>query len=172
MELWLPYEKHMVIHGYWPDMSPQLISSEEFKDFFQGIDDQVRRMELRSINAANVESEAMEDDTLSSTSVPHERGLPLDVVRHIWLDHIFMEVDFTLALPGLEYLSNLEATRRATLRDVAERLQIKGFTCPTVLRRNPHAQKWIEKMNTRESRIQSLYATLFINLRIWVSCLR
>jgi hypothetical protein len=81
----------------------------------------------------------------------------------------YEKVDFGQALTALDYLRDLESTRRATLRNTAARLGITRGTWRTVLAENPDALKWVELVQKYELMIEQGYAAIFIDIRIWVS---
>jgi hypothetical protein len=99
-------------------------------------------------------------------------GLPpaviLNTVKRI-LQKDYNKVDFSNALTALDYLRDLELTRRAKLRTAAVRLNITLQTWRAVLADNPDALKWIELIQKYELIIEEGYAKIFIDLRIWVS---
>ncbi len=99
-------------------------------------------------------------------------GLPvvviLNTVKRI-LQKDYNKVEFSNALTALDYLRDLELTRRAKLRTAAERLDITLQTWRAVLADNPDALKWIELIQKYELVIEEGYAKIFIDLRLWVS---
>lgn len=101
------------------------------------------------------------------------KGLPPDFVRNLCLNRIFTEpwetADLKLALTGLDYLSNLEGTRRMALRDAAHRLHINEYNWREVLDGNYHARSWVCSIEQQEEKIEQFYSTLYVDLRIWVS---
>ncbi|PMD16726.1 hypothetical protein NA56DRAFT_545259, partial [Hyaloscypha hepaticicola] len=100
----------------------------------------------------------------------NRNGLPvvviLNTVERI-LQKDYNKVDFSNALTALDYLRDLELTRRAKLRTAAERLGITLETWRAVLTDNPDALKWIELIQKYELIIEEGYANIFIDLRIW-----
>jgi hypothetical protein len=110
----------------------------------------------------------------------HERreskGLPPDFVGNLCLNRIFTEpwgkADLKHALTGLDYLSNLECTRRTALREAAQRLRINEYNWQRVLTENNEARAWIYSIQEQEDEIELYYSTLWVDLRIWVSCPR
>lgn len=100
------------------------------------------------------------------------KGLPvvviLNTVKRI-LQQDYKKVDFGHALTALDYLRDLELTRRAKLRNAAERLNITLQTWRAVLADNPDALRWIELVQKYELIIEEGYANIFIDIRIWVS---
>jgi hypothetical protein len=168
----------MIIHGYWPPISRKSIDSREHKAYFGGADEYVKEMETRSGKATNTESGTKEDETPKDKTFDYDlvsqgSGLPLDVVRHLCLECIFVdsarEGKFPLAVTGLEYLTNLEAARRESLRQLTGCLRLNTTKGQQGMKRNLYAQRFLERMMSKERKIQPLYAKLFVNLRIWVS---
>jgi hypothetical protein len=101
------------------------------------------------------------------------KGLPSDFVGNICLNRIFTEpwedADLTHALTGLDYLNNLECTRRTALREAAQRLRINEDTWQSVLANNNEARAWVHFIQEQEDEIEQCYSTLWVDLRIWVS---
>lgn len=101
------------------------------------------------------------------------RGLPTDFVGNLCLNRIFTEpweaADLKHALTGLDYLSNLESTRRTALREAAQRLHITERTWRDALFDNREAASWIYSIHQQEGQIEVYYSTLFVDLRVWVS---
>jgi len=104
--------------------------------------------------------------------LPYVRGLPVDFVRKCCLDQIFLptfeEVAFPQALTGIDYLQDLEYTRRTSFRNAARRLGIREDNWRYVLGSDPGALSWIEDIQRDEPLIEDYYAKTFVNLRIWV----
>lgn len=99
-------------------------------------------------------------------------GLPPSFVQKFCLDDVFTadyeDADFSQALAGLDYIRDLEVTRRASLREAAQRLGITKETWMEVLVADPDAYQWVENMQALEVEISTYYAAIFIDLRIWV----
>lgn len=98
-------------------------------------------------------------------------GLPPGFVQKLCLDIFaedYEEADFSQALAGLDYIRDLEVTRRASLREAAQRLGITKENWREILADDPDAKKWVENMQALEVDIATYYATIFIDLRIWV----
>jgi len=116
------------------------------------------------------------------------------VVRSLMVE--YNEVDFAQALTAIDYLRDLELTRRKDLRDAAKRLCITKYNWRDVLTDNREARyvyfflmlsstysvllkmssklitiscrKWVQKVESEESATEQWYANIFIGLRIWV----
>jgi hypothetical protein len=101
------------------------------------------------------------------------RGLPPDFVGNLLLNRIFTEpleaADFKNALTGLDYLSNLECTRRAALSEAAHRLQITEHNWRDVLANSDGARSWVHSIQDQERQVELYYSSLWVDLRIWVS---
>lgn len=99
-------------------------------------------------------------------------GLPHWFVKGLCLKSIFheeyKECDFTQALTGLDYLRDIEVTRRVSLREAALRLGITKENWRDVLAEDPDAKQWMENMQALELDVALYYATIFVDLRIWV----
>ncbi|KAG4428153.1 hypothetical protein IFR05_016363, partial [Cadophora sp. M221] len=104
---------------------------------------------------------------------PQDRpmGLPAHFIRKYCLDQVFVkdfgDVNFGHALTALDYLRDLEFTRRSTLRKAAITLEINQLNWRRVLAGNPSALKWVDQTQGNELRIEILYSNLFLDLRIW-----
>jgi hypothetical protein len=107
-------------------------------------------------------------------------GVPIKVQKRIPALHVlnfvrkafpekYEKVQFEHGLTALDYLRDLEFTRRDKLRQAAERLDITLETWKSVLADYPDALKWIELVQKYELIIEEGYANIFIDLRIWVS---
>jgi hypothetical protein len=100
------------------------------------------------------------------------RGLPVDLIRKCCLDRIFLSkfegVEFSQALTGIDYLQDLEYTRRTAFRNAARRLGIREDNWKSVLRNDPGALSWIEDIQEDEQLIEGYYAKTFVKLRVWV----
>jgi len=107
--------------------------------------------------------------------VRESKGLPPDFVGNYCFNRIFTETweeaDLTHALTGLDYLTNLECTRRTALQEVAQRLRINEDTWQSVLADNSEATTWMLRMRKQEDQIDLCYSSLWIDLRVWVSFL-
>jgi hypothetical protein len=99
-------------------------------------------------------------------------GLPPSFVQKLCLNTIFAEEyeesDFVQALTGLDYIRDLEVTRRASLREAAQRLGITKENWREVLAEDPDAKQWVENMQALELDVATYYATIYVDLRIWV----
>ena len=80
-------------------------------------------------------------------------------------------VDFTQALTALDYLGNLDNTRR---KELARALQRLGLDKSVVDDRNgiisadPRVSEWVKDMQEKEKKVQAYYTQVYIGLRRWV----
>ena len=99
-------------------------------------------------------------------------GLPPSFVQKLCLNTIFAESyersDFAQALAGLDYIRDLELTRRTSLREAAQRLGITKENWRGVLVVDPDAKQWVENMQALELDVTTYYASIYVDLRIWV----
>lgn len=113
------------------------------------------------------------DFSAGSRSKSQIGSLPPSFVQKLCLNNIFMEqyekADFSLALQGLDYIRNLEANRRNSLREAAQRLGITKDTWREVLYQDFDAKQWVMNMQALEVDIAAYYAAIFVDLRVWVS---
>lgn len=109
---------------------------------------------------------------LSEDTRQSQKGLPaafiLSTCKRIFQKE-YEDVEFGQALTALDYLRDLEITRRATLRSAAARLRITRDTWKAVLAENADALKWVELVQKYELMIEEGYAAIFVDIRIWVS---
>jgi hypothetical protein len=100
------------------------------------------------------------------------KGFPVQFIRHV-CRHVFAKeyesVDFTQALTCIDYLRDLERTRRSALRDAALRLGIERGNWRMILADEPEAYRWVSAVQKQELVIEASYAAIFLDLRIWVS---
>jgi hypothetical protein len=100
------------------------------------------------------------------------KGFPVHFVRHVCekvFSKEYSDVDFSQALTCIDYLRDLECTRRTALRDAALRLGIDKESWRTILADEPEAYQWVSSVQKQELVIESSYAATFLDLRIWVS---
>ncbi|KAH6677376.1 hypothetical protein B0J14DRAFT_341158 [Halenospora varia] len=99
------------------------------------------------------------------------QGFPPKFIQDLCLKKVFLkkykEVDFNQALTGLDYLRDLEVTRRKALREAAIKLGITKDTWRAILLEDPAAYKWVQRVQEHELEIEGYYADIFIDLRIW-----
>lgn len=104
-------------------------------------------------------------------SKPH-KSYPLSFVRDLCLDKVFPanyeKALFDRALQALDYLQNMECTRRTVLREAAMKLGIRRDNWRDVLSEDRDAYQWVKKVQKQELEIESYYAQAFVDLRIWV----
>jgi hypothetical protein len=110
----------------------------------------------------------------SDTSNPSSRvkGFPVQFVQQVCrkvFTQQYEDIDFSQALTCIDYLRDLECTRRTALRDVALRLGIEKENWRVILADAPEAYRWVSSVQKQELVIESLYAAIFVDLRIWVS---
>lgn len=100
------------------------------------------------------------------------QGLPPEVVRKLLLSNMFRanfeDVDFQQALAGLDYLRDIEETRRCSQREATAKLKITADNWREVLCESPDAMAWVERVLNEETTIEGYYARISVNLRIWV----
>lgn len=100
------------------------------------------------------------------------QGLPPEVVSKLLLSNMFRlnfeDVDFQQALAGLDYLRDLEETRRCSQREATARLKITAENWKHVLCGNADAMAWVERVLNEETTVEGYYARISVNLRIWV----
>jgi hypothetical protein len=119
-------------------------------------------------------NEALLDIDFASFGIPDksQKRLPilviLNTVRRVFPQK-YENVDFGHALTALDYLRDLEFTRRDKLRHATDRLNISLRSWKSVLADNPDALRWIELVQKYELIIEEGYANIFIDIRIWVS---
>jgi len=81
----------------------------------------------------------------------------------------FEDAKFEHGLTALDYLRDLEFTRREKMRKAAEQLHINLDTWKSILAAYPDALRWVGIVQKYELIIEEGYAAIFIDLRIWVS---
>ena len=82
-------------------------------------------------------------------------------------------VDFTQALTAMDYLKDLDNRRKRELTGALQRLGVDRETLERpnedLGKRYPRVIQWVEEMQEKEGRVESLYTQLYIGLRRWVS---
>lgn len=100
------------------------------------------------------------------------RGMPVSFVKTFCLEKVFLPkyegVEFGLALPAIDYLHDLECTRRRTLCEAAKRLSITKDNWQYVLTDDRDALAWVKDAQSESMALETSYAALFVGLRIWV----
>lgn len=99
------------------------------------------------------------------------KALPIEFIVkfcHNVFIHDYENVDFGQALTCLDYLSNLESTRRTVLKRAAGFFAITSDTWRDVLASNPTAHEWVQRMQKEELELEALYATVYVDIRLWV----
>ncbi|CAG8954984.1 hypothetical protein HYFRA_00008673, partial [Hymenoscyphus fraxineus] len=98
-------------------------------------------------------------------------GFPTHFIRNVCLNKVFLEdyskADFTQALTCLDYLRDLECTRRTALREAALRLGINKNNWKAILNEEPEAYRWVSSVQKQELEIESSFAACYVDLRIW-----
>jgi hypothetical protein len=101
--------------------------------------------------------------------------LPEGFIVSQCLNHIFRrnmkKASFAHALKGLDWIRRFEMTRRDSLRKAAERLNITKDNWHRVLQDTPECYAWIRNMETLERKVSRYYASIYVDLRVWV-CVR
>lgn len=92
----------------------------------------------------------------------------LSCFKFVFLSNL-KDVDFDVALPGLDYLQHLECTRRDTLQEAAKKLGITEENWQRVLADKPNALAWVKDIERKNKELELCYADLYLGLRIWVS---
>lgn len=100
-------------------------------------------------------------------------GMPLIVAKRMLLIHTFREnydsANFDQALTAIDYLRDLEYSRRMKLRKAAKNLGINEHDWKSTLKDDPDALAWIQEVEKGELEIEQLFASLYVDIRIWVS---
>ncbi|KAF4628921.1 hypothetical protein G7Y89_g9229 [Cudoniella acicularis] len=99
------------------------------------------------------------------------QGFPPQFIQDLCLKKVFLkdyqEVDFDQSLTCLDYLRDLECTRRDSLSDAATSLGITKDNWRTILLDDPDAYSWVRRIQKQELELETFYADVFIDLRIW-----
>lgn len=106
-----------------------------------------------------------------AASQPHSEGLPIPFVVKMCLStflHDYEKAEFGQALACLDYLENMETTRRTALKAAARYFGITPDSWREVLLGNLRAQEWVERMEQDELELEALYATVYVDIRLWV----
>ncbi|KAF8853565.1 hypothetical protein BDZ45DRAFT_76242 [Acephala macrosclerotiorum] len=99
------------------------------------------------------------------------QGLPYHVVRDFCLKQFPSEyecADFSNALTVLDYLRDLEFTRRAQLREVGRRWGITEYNWKEAFTSNKSSMAWFLNMQLDEQKTQQWFANIYVDLRIWI----
>ncbi|TAQ86752.1 hypothetical protein B7494_g4913 [Chlorociboria aeruginascens] len=113
------------------------------------------------------------DFTMSRVNeqLPSSQGLPPLFIKDFCLGKTFRknyrDADFSNALTGLDYLSDLECTRRTAMREAAQRLGITKDNWRDVLRKDKDVLSWVEMSQKFELVVEGMYAEIYISLRLW-----
>lgn len=110
--------------------------------------------------------------TVFADGSKHSQGLPLSLIREVCLNKTFrpklIEANFFQALTAMDYLRDLECSRKSNLRDAAVRLKFKEENWMDALSADENLKRWIENIQLIEPVADEFYASSFIDLRIWV----
>jgi hypothetical protein len=82
------------------------------------------------------------------------------------------QVDFPQALTGLDYLKDLENRRRRAVASALRRLDITRGNLQQMeelKKKYPGVVSWVESIDAKEVKIETLYAQVYVGLRRWVS---
>jgi hypothetical protein len=116
--------------------------------------------------------QAHSSDTVDAGDQPYRQGMPVKFIKTFCLEQVFLpkyeEVEFDLALHALDYLQDLECTRRGALRDAANRLGITKHNWEVSLADDPNARAWVKNIQFWCLGLEMCYSELFVGLRIWV----
>jgi hypothetical protein len=103
----------------------------------------------------------------------HKQGLPVKLIQEMCLKVTFrtelFDSDFSHALTALDYLYDLDCTRRSHIHDAAVRLGVKDDDWGYKLSAHRDAKQWVEEMEKMDSIAKELYARATVGLRVWVS---
>jgi hypothetical protein len=104
---------------------------------------------------------------------PLIQSMPIVFIRSFCLDKVFSSkvesVEFDLALTALDYLQDLEWTRRDVLHGAIDRLGIAEHNWQEVLSDRPEALEWVKDTQYWNTGLELCFAELYVGLRIWVS---
>lgn len=78
------------------------------------------------------------------------------------------QVNSTNVLTGLDYMQDLEYTRKGVLYQTMVELGLDQRNWRTIIRSQPEILDWLEKRQDEESRIQALKDRFFIRIRVKV----
>lgn len=84
------------------------------------------------------------------------------------------DVDFTQALPALDYLKTLEIRWKKEVTSALDRLSVgrDDAVDPShseLASKYPGVAAWVESVNVKSRQIQALYTQIYVGLRRWVS---
>ncbi|KAL4775725.1 hypothetical protein BDW60DRAFT_126633 [Aspergillus nidulans var. acristatus] len=80
------------------------------------------------------------------------------------------DVDFPQALTGLDYLRDLETRRKKEVAAALQRLGLHPESSrqdPEYLKKYPGVVTWLESIKAKGSKVEKLYAEIYIGLRRW-----
>lgn len=102
-------------------------------------------------------------------------GLPFNIIYTVCNEAFapsYTNANFSHALTAMDYLRDLEFTRRNALQQAAKRLYIKEDNWRLILSSDPDAYTWVKATEDNELKIERVYASLFFDTRIWVFIIR
>lgn len=125
---------------------------------------------LRKVRFVDPPPPPVEDKYLKK---PHAEpaGLPYEYIKDFCLKAFpaeYEQADFSNPLKALDYLRDLEFTRRAQLRAAGRRWGITEYTWQDGLKQNPITLAWYLRMQHVEMELQKWFAQMYVGLRIWV----
>jgi hypothetical protein len=100
------------------------------------------------------------------------QGLPTKFIQQFCLNVFtkeYQDFDVDQSLPAIDFIRDFEYTRRRVLQETTERLGITRDNWRNVLKDDVLAEGWVKNAQEFELQIEEVYASLFVNLRIWVS---
>ncbi|KUJ14905.1 uncharacterized protein LY89DRAFT_735965 [Mollisia scopiformis] len=125
---------------------------------------------LRKVRFVDPPPPPVEDRYLKK---PHAEpaGLPYEYIKDFCLKAFpaeYEQADFSNPLKALDYLRDLEFTRRAQLRAAGRRWGITEYTWQDGLKQNPITLAWYLRMQHVEMELQKWFAQMYVGLRIWI----
>ncbi|KAE8446785.1 hypothetical protein EG329_011690 [Mollisiaceae sp. DMI_Dod_QoI] len=99
------------------------------------------------------------------------QGLPYEFIRdfcHKEFPTEYERANFNHALTALDYLRDLEFSRRAQLRAAGRRWGITEHNWKGAFTSNKNSYAWYLRMQHEEKEIQKWFANIYVGLRIWI----
>lgn len=148
---------------------PASSSYYEFRDRFMDAGNE----RLLDIDFANeTANQGGLDDSQDTDHRSRLQGVPIEFIKSLCLERAFPpnheDAEFNLALQALDYLQDLEYTRRNALQEAANNLGITKYNWRDVLAGNPSALAWVNNARQWNGGLEICYAELYVGLRIWV----
>ena len=113
------------------------------------------------------------DDADDAYPKPPIEGMPISFIKSFCLEKVFLpkyrDIEFDLALAALDYLQDLECTRRDIVQEAAKNLGITKHNWRDVLSGSPKALAWVKDTQHWSMGLELCFAELYVGLRIWVS---